>query len=84
MDELVEVMLDDIDRIKAENRELKKMLRLAVEDLDFIRKSQGRICSFSFECTECPFSGGQNKFCAKNNWRYADKALRLIGDDKNA
>lgn len=21
---------------------------------------------------------------AKNNWRYADKALKLIGDDKNA
>ena len=20
----------------------------------------------------------------KNNWRYADKALKLIGDDKNA
>ena len=27
---------------------------------------------------------GQNEGCVKNNWRYADKALKLIGDDKNA
>ena len=84
MDELVEVMLNDIDRIKAKNRELKKILKLVVEDLDFIRKGQGRICHFSFECAECPFSNGQNEGCIKNNWRYADKALKLIGDDKNA
>lgn len=86
MDELVKVMLNDIDRIKAEeeNEELKKMLKLAVEDLDFIREKQGRICHFSFECTECPFSNGQNEGCVKNKWRYADKALKLIGDDKNA
>lgn len=31
IDELVEVMLNDIDKLKAENRELKKMLKLAVE-----------------------------------------------------
>ena len=71
MDELVEVMLNDIDRIKAKNRELKKILKLVVEDLDFIRKGQGRICHFSFECAECPFSNGQNEGCVKNKWRYA-------------
>ena len=68
---------------KEENEKLKKMLKLAVKDLDFIRKKQGRICHFSFECAECPFSNGQNEGCVKNNWRYADKAKKLIGDDKN-
>ena len=27
---------------------------------------------------------GQSEGRVKNNWRYADKALKLIGDDKNA
>ena len=26
---------------------------------------------------------GQSEGRVKNNWRYADKALKLIGDDKN-
>ena len=84
MDELVEVMLDDIDRIKAENEELKKMLKLAVEDLDFIGEYFGCAgCSAAKSWCKCPFNDGK-KDCCTDKWRYADKALKLIGDDKNA
>lgn len=91
LNEIMKVLVSGMETIagtgikfETENKKLKKMLKLAVEDLDFIREKQGRICHFSFECTECPFSNGQNEGCVKNKWRYADKALKLIGDDKNA
>ena len=56
MDELVEVMLNDIDRIKAENRELKKMLRLAVEEIERLMRSL--CCRTQYQpkrepCNEC-------------------------------
>lgn len=64
------------------NEELKKMLKLAVEDLDFIGEYFGCAgCSAAKSWRKCPFNDGK-KDCCTDNWRYADKALKLIGDDK--
>lgn len=87
MDELVETMLDDIYRIKKENKELKKMLGLAIEDLNKYRDyADIGIVSISCLCKSCKKRCITNRICEKCNYEYihVDEALRLIGDDKNA
>ena len=86
MDELVKTMLNDIDRIKAENEELKKMLRLAVEDLNKYKDyADIGIASISCLCKSCKKRCVTNRICEKCNYEYihADEAKKLIGDDKN-
>ena len=89
MDELVETMLNDIDKLKAENRELKKMLRLAVEDFEKCMLSLCRVTPYQPKrepCNECLYV-----FCCKDpenyvkrpHWAGIKVAKKLIGDDKN-
>ena len=86
MDELVKTMLNDIDRIKAENEKLKKMLKLAVEDLNKYKDyADIGIASISCLCKSCKKRCVTNRICEKCNYEYihADEVLKLIGDDKN-
>lgn len=84
MNELAETMLNDMDKLKTENKKLKKMLKQAVEDFEFISKYFGCAgCHDLKKWHECPFNDGERD-CCTDKWRYADKALKLIGDDKNA
>lgn len=72
-----------IIELEEENEELKKMLKQAVEDLDFIGEYFGCAgCSAAKSWRKCPFNDGK-KDCCTDKWRYADKALKLIGDDEN-
>lgn len=86
MDELVKTMLNDIDRIKAKNEELKKMLKLAVEDLNKYRDyADIGVVSRACLCKSCKTRCVTNRICEKCNYEYihADEAKKLIGDDKN-
>lgn len=88
MDELVEVMLNDIDRIKAENKELKKMLKLAVDQLEEFMDNLCEITDRDSVYSPCTFC--LSEYCCTDDdyrgvcWIYKNKALKLIGDDKNA
>ena len=70
-----------------ETAELKRLLRLAVEDIERFRTLMSStvnkdFCETALEyhcnpydlCNSCPLSGS-----AKCKWRYADEAMKLIG-----
>lgn len=62
-----------------ENTELKRLLRLAVEDFDFIYQEHS--CAIT-ECSEdCPYN--DEKDCCLGKWKHHDEALRLIGGEEN-
>ena len=58
-----------------ELKEAKRLLKLAVEDF---AKMDYHIYDCDGECVACPLSG-ERDHCLK--WRYADEALKLIGED---
>ena len=69
----------EIDALREENKELKRMLKLAVEDFDFIFREFS--CA-SMPCTvRCPYSR-TTSYC-NGEWKHAEEALKLIGDEEN-
>ena len=64
-----------------ELKEAKRLLKAAVEDLDSIYCKLGDNCEPMPDCGECPYiPSNQGCYC---KWRYADIALKLIGDEPN-
>lgn len=68
-------------KVLKENAELKRLLRLAVNDFEIMgNEVYYKGCDFDFRCKLCPFhcySGG-----CSTKWRYTNEVLNLIGDDK--
>lgn len=73
-----------------ENKELKRLLKLAVEDFEKFRclmssKVNKDFCETALEyhfnpydlCNSCPLSGS-----AKCKWKHADEAMKLIGEEE--
>lgn len=56
----------------AENAELKRLLRLAIEDLALCTRS-----CIGINCDHCHFTG-EERGC---KWKHAEEALKLLGDD---
>ena len=67
-----------IDELKVENAKLEELLKNAVEILDQIAKSNSDICFTGTSCNKCSLY--QTDTICK--WKYADEALKLIGDDE--
>ena len=64
-----------------ELKEAKRLLKAAVEDFDSIYCRLGDGCEPMPDCDVCPFIPSRRAcYC---NWRYADEALKLIGDEPN-
>lgn len=90
MNELAETMLNDIDRIKAENEELKRILKMAVEEIERLMRSLCRKTQYQPKrepCNECLYKflcKDPENYVERPRWGGAKTALRLIGDDKNA
>lgn len=66
--------------VLAENAELKKMLKLAAEAFEHMSSIS---CKYA-PCQECIHYPDPNSFCDDDDcfkWRYADEAMKLIGDD---
>ena len=62
-----------------ENKELKRLMRLAVEDFEFIFDEHS--CTGARKCdTFCPYDGGEED-CCKGKWKHAEEVLKLLGDD---
>ena len=71
----LEFMINNFSRLEEENKELKRLLRLAVEDL--------ALCTIScigINCDHCHFTSNFEERGCK--WEHAEEAWRLIGDDK--
>ena len=76
----LEFMINNFSRLEEENKELKRLLRLAVED---IKKVSDDNCCYhciygnpiTRRCEE--YKGNEN--CYK--WQHAEEAMKLLGDD---
>lgn len=69
----IEYARKSCDKLEEENAELKRMLKLAVEDID--EAMNGDTCEI---CSD--------KRCDKSTpcvWRYLDEAMKLIGGNEN-
>lgn len=87
----VKVVGHYIKQLREETAELKRMLKLAVEDIERFRclmssTANKDFCETALEyhcnpydlCNSCPLSGS-----AKCKWRYADEAMKLNEGEKN-
>ena len=75
--ELLAQVLDRCEQNEAELKEAKRLLKLAVEDLEKIAAVDE--CSFPYCDSRCPFECmGQ---CEEKHWKHTDEALKLIGGD---
>lgn len=70
----------EINRLQSENDELKRLLRLAVDDFDKLANVES--CYYPFCGEKCPFdcTGG----CEEREWKHRDEAMKLLGGDSNA
>lgn len=68
------------EAFESENRELKRLLRLAVEDFDKLENVES--CYYPFCGERCPFdcTGG----CEEREWKHHDEAMKLLGGAENA
>ncbi|MGN0630958.1 MAG: hypothetical protein ACI4JN_06480 [Ruminococcus sp.] len=89
--EVYDVKLSEISLCEREIQELKRLLKLAVEDFERFRclmssKVNEDFCETALEyhcnpydlCNSCPLSGS-----AKCKWKHADEAMKLIGGEEN-
>lgn len=65
-----------------ENKELKRLLRLAVEDFETLSDEVvSEDCDFNLFCKLCPFSSNDDYINCAKKWKHAEEALKLLGDD---
>lgn len=79
------ISVREYQELAGENRELKKLLKLAIEDFDTLYDYELVKCSSDFECKYCPFCTrdiNSGLYCC-NEWRYKEEAEKLLeGDNK--
>ena len=79
------VSVSEYQELAGENRELKRLLKLAIEDFDTLYDYELVKCSSDFECKYCPFCTrdiNSGLYCC-NEWRYKEEAEKLLeGDNK--
>ena len=74
----LEFMINNFSRLEDENAELKRLLRLAVDDIAWSNCNTGD----NDECPDCPYYSGKPGKCL-HDWKHAEEALKLIGDEGN-
>lgn len=72
----------ELDALREENKELKRLLRLAVED---IKKVSDDNC-----CYHCIYGNPITRHCEEYRgdencykWQHAEEAMKLLGDEDN-
>ena len=68
-----------ICKLEEENKELKRLMRLAVDDLAWSNCNMGD----NNECPDCPYYSGKPGKCL-HDWKHVEEALKLIGDEGDA
>ena len=86
----LEFMINNFSKLEEENAELKRLLRLAVKDMKTITINvafEGLVCGGEcarfFECERVKNNDEKMHRCCKFEWRHAEEALKLIGDEEN-
>lgn len=75
---------DDLNMLRKENRELKRLLKLAIEDFDTLFEETPE-CSFNLDCKYCPFGEIDTDGIPNcNEWRYKEEAEKLLEGDNVA
>lgn len=74
----LEFMINNFSKLEEENKELKRLLRLAVDDIAWSNCNMGD----SDECPDCPYYSGKPGRCL-NEWQHAEEAMKLLGDEGN-
>ena len=70
----------EIDALREENKELKRLLKMAIESFDYIDKEFGCAgCHKGWK--KCPYNTGE-KDCCTEKWKYYDEAMKLIGEEE--
>ena len=69
-----------------ENKELKRLLRLAVDDFRWLAANSNAegdcIVHVNIECRYCPLSKFDfNDYSVRCRWEHEEEALKLIGGD---
>lgn len=59
--------------------ELKRLLNLAIEDLNGI--GRGSVCDYLYDCPECPLECGTTDGKRLCRWKHADEAEKLLKED---
>ena len=83
--------LRELKELSKQMGDYKRLLKLAVEDIhellverkDISIRNTGRgcmVCNYAANCNCCEICTVINEL---KNWRHADEALKLIGDDTN-
>lgn len=82
--------LTEPKQLREENAELKRLLKLAVEDMKTITINvafEGLVCGGEcarfFECERVKNNDEKMYRCCKFEWKHAEEALKLLGDDDN-
>lgn len=71
-------LVEENQELVNENKELKRLLRLALNDFEFIYDEHS--CTDVYECdTFCPYNREKNRCWGK--WKHAEEAMKLLGDD---
>lgn len=78
----LEFMINNFSRLEEENKELKRLLRLAVEDFETLSDEVvSEDCDFNLFCKSCPFSSNDDYINCAKKWKHAEEAMKLLGDD---
>lgn len=74
--------IQKIVKLEEENKELKRLLRLAVEDFETLSDEVvSEDCDFNLFCKSCPFSSNDDYINCAKKWKHAEEAMKLLGDD---
>lgn len=68
----------DLNMLRDENRELKRLLKLAIEGFDALYETDE--CSLGIDCKYCPFCTRDinDGLCSCNGWKYKKQAEKLL------
>ena len=73
------VSVREYQELVGENRELKRLLGIAITDFEFVTK----MCDET-QCENCPHNYMRNYLCDCCEWQYKDKAEKLMKADNVA
>lgn len=81
---MIKVMNDEIKRRDDKNKELKRLLKLAIATFTRLEVD----CLFFQNCDKCPLYNKEKDFCEWKEkdfceWKYRKEALKLIGDEED-
>lgn len=70
-------MIEKLEKLEKENAELKRLLRLALNDFDFIYREHSCMGMMCESC--CPYSITTNR--CKSEWKHAEEVKEILKNE---